>query len=57
MIGGLLARGVPPADAAAAAAYVHGLAGLAVGSERGEGTVAGDLVDAIPGAVARVRDR
>jgi NAD(P)H-hydrate epimerase len=57
MIGGLLARGVPPSDAASSAAYVHGLAGLLVGSERGEGTLAGDLVDAIPDAVSRVRDR
>jgi len=56
MIAGLLARGVAPADAAAAGAYLHGLAGLLAGAERGEGTLAGDVIDAIADAVARVRD-
>jgi NAD(P)H-hydrate epimerase len=56
MIAGLLARGTAPGDAASAGAYLHGLAGRLAGRERGEGVVAGDLVDAIPDAVERVRD-
>jgi NAD(P)H-hydrate epimerase len=54
MIGGLLARGLHPADAAVSGAYLHGLAGAIAGHEEGEGTVAGDLVAAIPRAVAEV---
>lgn len=57
MIGGLLARGVPPLEAAASGAYLHGLAGLAAGREAGEGTVASDLVRHVPEAVARVAGR
>jgi NAD(P)H-hydrate epimerase len=56
MIAGLVARGLSPPDAASAAAYLHGLAGLLAGAERGEGAVAGDLIDAIPRAVARLED-
>jgi NAD(P)H-hydrate epimerase len=56
MIGGLLARGAAPFDAASAAAYLHGLAGLLAGAETGEGTVAGDLVGRIPSAIERVVD-
>jgi NAD(P)H-hydrate epimerase len=56
MIAGLVAREVPAPDAAAAAAYLHGLAGLLAGSARGEGVVAGDLVAAIPDAVAHVEE-
>jgi NAD(P)H-hydrate epimerase len=54
MIAGLVARGVPPQDAAATAAYLHGLAGILAGTERGEGVVASDLTEAIPRAVAGV---
>jgi NAD(P)H-hydrate epimerase len=54
MVGGLLARGLPPLDAAAVAAYLHGIAGLLAGAELGEGTMAGDLVGRIPAAVERV---
>jgi len=56
MIGGLLARGVAPLEAASSAAYLHGIAGLLAGAETGEGTLAGDLVARIPAAVARVRE-
>ena len=55
-IGGLLARGVPPLDAAGAAAYVHGLAGLLAGRETGDGTVAGDVVDHLAAAAVRARE-
>jgi ADP-dependent NAD(P)H-hydrate dehydratase / NAD(P)H-hydrate epimerase len=54
MIGGLLARGVPPQEAAAAAAYLHGLAGLFAGRDLGEGAVAGDVLQRVPEAVAHV---
>ncbi|MEA2555954.1 MAG: ADP-dependent NAD(P)H-hydrate dehydratase / NAD(P)H-hydrate epimerase, partial [Actinomycetota bacterium] len=55
MIGALLARGAAAAVAAAAAAYHHGIAGLLAGGHTGEGTVASDVIAAIPDAVARVR--
>ncbi len=54
LIGGLLARGLDPAEAAASGAYLHGLAGVLAGRDAGEGTVAGDLVARIPQAVAEV---
>ena len=54
MIGGLLARGLGATEAAAAGAYLHGLAGLLAGNDRGEGTLAGDVIDRIPEAVAQV---
>ena len=54
MIGGLLARGVVPFDAATAGAYLHGVAGIVAGRATGEGTLAGDLVGHIPEAVRRV---
>jgi ADP-dependent NAD(P)H-hydrate dehydratase / NAD(P)H-hydrate epimerase len=54
MIGGLLARGVPALDAAAAAAYLHGTAGLLAGAAEGEGAMAGDLAERIPDAVEQV---
>ena len=43
-IAGLLARGLPPADAASAAAYVHGVAGARAAAAAGEGTTAGDVL-------------
>jgi NAD(P)H-hydrate epimerase len=53
MIGALLAMGLPPFEAAATAAHVHGRAAL-----RGpaHGLVAGDLPDLVPGAVAAIVD-
>jgi NAD(P)H-hydrate repair Nnr-like enzyme with NAD(P)H-hydrate dehydratase domain len=41
-------------DAAACGAYLHGLAGVIAGLETGEGTLAGDVVDRLPDAVARI---
>lgn len=55
--GGLLARGLAPVDAAASAAYLHGVAGRIAGVETGEGTLAGDLVRRVPDAVAAVMQR
>jgi ADP-dependent NAD(P)H-hydrate dehydratase / NAD(P)H-hydrate epimerase len=54
VIGGLLARGLEPFDAAWAGAYLHGLAGILAGRRNGDGTVAGDLPDLLPAAVDRV---
>jgi NAD(P)H-hydrate epimerase len=54
MIGGLLARGVGPTESAAAAAYLHGLAGLFAGRDLGEGALAGDVAARIPEAVGHV---
>jgi ADP-dependent NAD(P)H-hydrate dehydratase / NAD(P)H-hydrate epimerase len=53
-IGGLLARGIEPFAAAWAGAYLHGLAGLAAADRTGDGTVAGDVADHLPDAIARV---
>jgi NAD(P)H-hydrate epimerase len=54
MIGGLLARGVGPGESAAAAAYLHGLAGLFAGRDLGEGAAAGDVLQRVTDAVAHV---
>jgi hydroxyethylthiazole kinase-like uncharacterized protein yjeF len=50
-----LARGLPPADAATAAVYLHGLAGEIAGETFGEGAVSGEVVAALPQAARRVR--
>jgi NAD(P)H-hydrate epimerase len=55
-IGGLLARGIEPTAAAWAGAYLQGLAGLAAGERTGDGTVAGDVADLLPDAIARVME-
>lgn len=56
IIVGLLAQGMTPRDAAVAGVYVHALAGELVTRRTGpSGLAAGDLLDAIPLAVARVR--
>jgi NAD(P)H-hydrate epimerase len=51
VVAAFLARGVPPAQAAAAAAWVHGRAA----QELGSGLVAGDVVAALPPTLAAVR--
>jgi hydroxyethylthiazole kinase-like uncharacterized protein yjeF len=48
LIGALLARGVPPLEAAAAGAWLHAHAAL---EGPADGLVASDLVDALPGVV------
>jgi hydroxyethylthiazole kinase-like uncharacterized protein yjeF len=53
-IGGLLARGLDPREAATCGAYVHGLAGILAGRSGGEGVLAGDLAALLPEAVARL---
>ncbi len=52
VIGGLLARGVGTLDAATAGAFLHGVAGRLAGRNLGEGTLAGDVVERIPEAIA-----
>ncbi len=56
-IGGLLARGLNPFDAAVAGAYLHGLAGEIAAEEIGEeGMMAGDVTPRLSRALRRVRD-
>jgi NAD(P)H-hydrate epimerase len=52
VIGALLARGVSADLAAGAGVFVHGLAGERAGKRRPWGVVAGDVIDALPGAIA-----
>lgn len=52
IIGSLLAQGAPAFEAAAAGAWLHGRAADHV---RHDGLVAGDLVEALPEAIERVR--
>ena len=55
MVAGLIAQGLLPFEAAAAAAYLHGLAGDIAAERLGEASMlAGDLVDALPEALWRV---
>jgi NAD(P)H-hydrate epimerase len=55
-IAALLARGLTPADAASAAAYVHGLAGELAARRSGEGTAATDVARELPEAARVVRE-
>ena len=56
VIGALVARGVGAFDAACAGAFLHGVAGRLEGGHRGEGTVAGDIVERLPEAISRVAE-
>ena len=56
MVAALVARGLEGPRAAAAGAYVHGLAGEIVGDRSREGSTASDIARAVPDAVARVRE-
>ena len=51
-IGAILARGVAADVAAGAGVYIHGLAGERAGKRRPWGVVAGDVIDALPKAIA-----
>jgi hydroxyethylthiazole kinase-like uncharacterized protein yjeF len=51
----LLSQGLAPVDAAAAAAYWHGLAGQSAQRERRIGVVAGDLIDHLGAALPMPR--
>lgn len=54
-VGGLLAQGLPPFDAAALGVYLHGLAGELVRKEMGQaGTLASDLLPALPQTIKKL---
>ncbi len=55
-IGALLARGVECFDAACAGAFLHGVAGRLGGDRRGEGTVAGDVIERLSEAISIVAE-
>jgi NAD(P)H-hydrate epimerase len=55
-IAGLVGRGLEPANAAAAGAFLHGVAGRLAGRATGEGTMAGDIAARLPEAVREVLD-
>jgi NAD(P)H-hydrate epimerase len=60
MVAGALAQfpHVPPADAACLAVFLHGLAGdLAADIQGEQGMVASDVIDALPAAWQRLRER
>jgi NAD(P)H-hydrate epimerase len=57
ILGALLARGIDVSHAAPAAVYLHGLAGdLAAARVGEEALIAGDVVEALPGAFRRLTD-
>jgi NAD(P)H-hydrate epimerase len=56
VVGGLLAQGLAPGDAAALAVFAHGLAGDRVALRQGEvGLLARDVVDELPSALAALQ--
>lgn len=56
VVAACLARGIAPYEAALAAVFLHGLAGEVAGERLGApGTIAGDVVAAIPEAVRRLQ--
>lgn len=56
-IGGFLAQGVPPFEAAMLGVHIHGMAGELLGGEVGlAGGIAGDLLNFLPQAVRRLGD-
>ena len=54
-IAALLAKKLSSFDAAMAGAFVHGVAGRIAAAEHGEGTMASDVAEQLPAAVAVVR--
>lgn len=54
LVGALLARRVEALAAAQVAVYAHGLAGQELSERFGDGTLSGDLPDAIAGVLARL---
>ena len=56
VIGGLLAQGLTPEDAACCGVYIHGDAGEVVRRDVGEtGALAGDLLDRIPRSITTIK--
>lgn len=57
-IGGLLAQGLAPFDAASVGVYLHALAGFRVSARLGDaGTLAGDLLPELPLAIKQLKRR
>lgn len=57
IVGGLLAQGLQPIDAAALGVYIHGLAGDIAAVDIGDvGIVAGDISSSIPFALTSITD-
>jgi NAD(P)H-hydrate epimerase len=55
IIGGLLAQGMKPFEAAVAGVYIHGVAGDIAAAELGEtGIIAGDIAQAVPLAINEI---
>jgi len=55
-VGAFLARGLDPLAALQAGVFLHGLAGDLARDMRGEeGLIAGDILEAIPPAIAEVQ--
>jgi NAD(P)H-hydrate epimerase len=53
VIAGMIAQHIDPDDAVEAAVYLHGLAGEIAASDKTQpGTIAGDVIEAIPAAYA-----
>jgi len=56
LVGGLLAQGLPPYEAATLGVFAHGAAGDAVASRRGEaGLSASDIIEELPPTLARLQ--
>ena len=54
-IGGLLAQGLPPAEAGVAGVFLHGLAGDVYAQANSETTlIAGDLLRTLPDVLRRI---
>ena len=57
IIGGLLAQGLSPFDAASCGVYLHGLAAETLTSRRGNaGILASDLIDCLPQTIMQIRN-
>ncbi len=57
IIAGLISQSVIPLEAAKTGVFLHGFAGDMVAAEKGEfGTIAGDILEAIPYAIKRIRE-
>jgi NAD(P)H-hydrate epimerase len=55
LIAGLIGQGLKPGDAAAAGVYLHGLAGDAAASEKGQhGLIAGDVIEQLPYVIKKL---
>ena len=57
ILGGLLAQGLPPADAACLGVYLHGEVADHVAATRGQiGLLASDVIDGVPAGFGRLSE-